>query len=83
MMEMSPTGGGGYIVGCLFDLTPPITDLVAGEDRELILATYAVDPSATGSTQLEFIAALHIPPVEPVGGHAGTGNYSNNGFRHD
>ena len=31
MMEMNPTGGGGYIVGCLFDLTPPITDLVAGK----------------------------------------------------
>ena len=64
MMDMEPIGGGGFIVGCLFDLIPPITDLVAGTDRELIIATYDVNPNAAGTTQLQFSANLHTPAVE-------------------
>jgi len=64
MLEVNPLVGVGFIVGCLFDLTPPINDLMAGTNQEILIATYQVLSTApAGDTPLQFTDALHDPPV--------------------
>lgn len=65
MMEFNPINGGGFIVGCLIDLTEPINPLMAGINQEIVIVTYSVAATATpGSTPMQFTATLHDPPVE-------------------
>ncbi|MDE0960400.1 MAG: hypothetical protein OSB09_06440 [Planctomycetota bacterium] len=65
MMEANPINGGGFIVGCLVDLTEPINPLIAGVGQEIVVVTYDVAATATpGSTPLQFSSDLHDPAVE-------------------
>ncbi len=64
-LESNPYSGNGFIAGCLFDLTPPITDLMAGVGHEVLIVSYTVLPAApVGDIPLLFVSDLHIPPVE-------------------
>ena len=64
MLETTLLSGSGFVVGCLFDLSPPIVDLIAGFDQEILICTYQVLPTASaGDTPLQFSADLHSPPV--------------------
>lgn len=64
LLESNPSNGVGFIVGCLFDLTPPLVDLLAGTDQEILIATYSIVPTAVaGDTPLQFASDLHLPPV--------------------
>ena len=67
-MEFNPINGGGFIVGCLIDLTEPINPLMAGINQEIVIVTYSVAATATpGSTPMQFSATLHEPAVENLG----------------
>ncbi len=64
MLESDPLNGPGFIVGCLLDMSPPINDLLAGIDQELIITTYTISPTAPpGVAALQFSSGLHDPPV--------------------
>jgi len=64
MLETDLLNGTGFVVGCLFDLSPPIVDLIAGVDQEILICTYQVLPTAAaGDTVLQFSPDLHDPPV--------------------
>ncbi len=64
MLETNLLSGSGFVVGCLFDLSPPIVDLIAGVDQEILICTYQVLPTASvGDTPLQFSPDLHSPPV--------------------
>lgn len=55
----------GFIMGCIYDLLGN-AGLPAGEDYELVVATYAVDAAAPDTTELEFNAGMGNPPVANV-----------------
>ena len=64
MLETTLLSGSGFVVGCLFDLSPPIVDLIAGFDQEILICTYQVLPTASaGDTPLQFSPELFDPPV--------------------
>ncbi|MEE2889450.1 MAG: hypothetical protein VX404_03315 [Planctomycetota bacterium] len=64
MLESNPIVGVGYVVGCLFNLAPPINNLIAGDEQEILIITYSILPTAAvGDTQLLFTSELHDPPV--------------------
>ncbi|MDE0960401.1 MAG: hypothetical protein OSB09_06445 [Planctomycetota bacterium] len=64
MLETDLLSGTGFVVGCLFDLSPPIVDLLAGLDQEILICTYQVLPTAVaGDTPLQFSISLYDPPV--------------------
>ena len=64
MLESNPIIGVGYVVGCLFNLAPPINNLIAGTDQEILIVTYSIlTTAAIGDTPLLFTSELHDPPV--------------------